>query len=50
MKKNLLKFVILSIFCFSLYGQVTTNDAGMTVPEDIIRTDKVEIKYLEPII
>lgn len=40
MKKNLLKFVILSIFCFSLYGQVTTNDAGMTVPEDRIRTDK----------
>jgi len=40
MKKALLKIFILNLFCFSLFAQVTTNDAGMTVPEDRIRTDK----------
>ena len=40
MKKALLKIFIFNLFCFSLFAQVTTNDAGMTVPEDRIRTDK----------
>ncbi len=40
MKKALLKFFLFNLFCFSLFAQVTTNDAGMTVPEDRIRTDK----------
>ena len=40
MKKALLKFFLFNLFCFSLFAQVTTDDAGMTVPEDRIRTDK----------
>lgn len=40
MKKVFAFFLIFNLICFSLFSQTITSDAGMTVPEDGIRTDK----------
>ena len=40
MKKTFAIFLIFNLFCFSVFSQTITSDAGMTVPDDRIRTDK----------
>ena len=40
MKKTFAIFLIFNLFCFSVFSQSITSDAGMIVPEDRIRTDK----------